>query len=159
MSIQPQFIILPIATLLLIAAGLTFVMLFYRLRTDTGRWKLIHEHDWTHQGFAFAGWLLAGFGGILLIITAILFMPYNGKYLVYNHVQGSVESVSNHFQTGSGDITTSDFVLRLNDHEGVYNVQDDRIAGVKAGTHVDLTCTVQWVYQGQDQNNCFVRSW
>lgn len=156
--LQLQFVILPIVTVVLLAVAGLLLWLYFRLRRDTGRWTLIGEKDWTHGGLCLSGSILGSFGGFALITTLIMMVPFNPTYWTYNHVEGSVASVTNRFVGGTGDLS-GDYVLRLDGESGVFNVQDNRIQGVKIGDHVDLTCTVQWVYAGQDQNNCFIRSW
>lgn len=149
MSLQLQFVILPIVTLALLGLGFP---LYWRHRKDRdyGMWS-----GWQ----IFTGFWTGMLGLVFLLITFGVMIPFNPTYWTYNHVYGTVSSVSNRFINGTGDLSDVDYVVSLKGMPGVYNVQDNRIQGVKIGGTVDLTCTVQWVYQGQDQNNCFIRSW
>jgi hypothetical protein len=150
--LQLQFIIVPAVTLLFILVTLALIII--------GR---IREGSWFSDSWGIHGWGVgAVFTGvvatIMTLVSVVLFIPFNAKYLTFNEVVGKVDTATNRFVSGTGDLS-GDYILRISGQPGVYNVQDDRIQGVKVGDRVDLTCTVEWVYAGQDQNNCFIRSW
>lgn len=151
--LQLQIIILTIVSVIAILITLALFFMGWRSMKKNGDSGLLLNSGWSFAGVS------VGIGTAMLVIsTLVALIPFNATYWTYNHVDGKVSSVSNRFVDGTGDLS-GDFVLKIAGHEGVYNVQDNRIQGVKIGDHVDLTCTVQWVYAGQDQNNCFIRSW
>jgi hypothetical protein len=155
-NLQLQFIIVPLVALVLAFVAVTLLLRYFKTR------EVEYRHgnlvSYTKDGLGVAGVFVSVFAGIAILVTAVLLIPFNPKYWVYEHVDGTVASVSNRFVSGTGDLS-SDYVLRIDGQPGVFNVQDNRIQGVKIGDPVDLTCAVQWVYAGQDQNNCFIRSW
>jgi hypothetical protein len=154
--LQLQFIIVPTAFVVLAAfTWLAFILAARAHKRSSGRFA----NDWIDSGWAFGAIMGSIFSGVLLIVTVVILIPFNAKYWTYDHVAGTVASVTNRFVSGTGDLSGGDYVLGIAGQPGVYNVQDDRIQGVNVGGRVDLTCTVQWVYAGQDQNNCFIRSW
>lgn len=149
--LQLQFIIVPTVALCLAVVSAALLVRYFRTRKPD-------FVGYTKAGLGMAAAFLTTFAGFAILGTLILLIPFSPTYWTYNHVGGTVLSVSNRFVDGTGDLS-SDYVLRIQGQPGVYNVQDNRIQGITIGDPVDLTCTVQWVYAGQDQNNCFIRSW
>lgn len=156
MNLQLQFIIVPLVALVLAVVAVALLVRYFKTR------EIQFQHGstvfYTKDGLGVSAVFVSVFAGIAILVTAILLVPFSPKYWVYEHVEGTVASVLNRFVSGTGDLS-NDYVLRIDGQPGVFNVQDNRIQGVKIGDPVDLTCTVQWVYAGQDQNNCFIRSW
>lgn len=155
--LQLQFIIVPLVALVLVAAAVFAFVMAHRAMSKPSPW-VYHNRSWMDSGWSLAAIFGAVFAGVMVVVVLVMFIPFNAKYLTFNHVEGTIQSVSNRFVDGTGDLS-SDFALRLDGEPGVYSVQDSRIQGVKTGDHVDLTCTVEWVYAGEDKNNCFIRSW
>lgn len=156
--VQPQFIILPAVTLVVIAVTFFCIVKAKRAMKKPSRWSYVEPH-WIDSGWGFGSIFSSLAAGVLILATIGTLIPFNPTYWTFNHVHGTVTSVSNRFVNGTGDLSAGDYVLRIDGRPDVYNVQDNRIQGVKIGDPVDLTCTVEWVYAGQDQNNCFIRSW
>lgn len=158
MTLQLHIIILPIVTLLLLAVGGALIFTYYKVRKDSGRWRSIHQEDWSHEWLAGLGWILSGFGALLLLATAIALIPFNSSYWVLTQHDGAIASMSNRFVEGSGDITSQVFTITLDGESAPLVVDDSRIVGLQVGDDVSLTCALEWVYGGADQQNCYLRS-
>jgi hypothetical protein len=155
MTLQLQFIILPLVAIAFLAWWPLFIKEHRKYKAKPR--GLYGSEMWEGWRIFVSCWL-GVLGGILAIAVLICMIPFSPKYWTYNHVEGTVSTSSNRFVYGTGNLS-GDIVIGIAGQPGVYNIQDDRIQAAKIGDHVDLTCTVEWVYAGQDQNNCFIRSW
>lgn len=98
---------------------------------------------------AIFGWILAAVGGLVFILYSIPF----GHYMNHYSVEGTVESVTNTFVEGSGEITSSPVVVL---EEGlVLAVSDPRVLTLE-GEDIRFTCSVEWVQNASDRYNCTI---
>lgn len=97
-------------------------------------------------------------GGALALGFVASLIPFAPKYWVLTETRGAIESISNRFVDGSGDISNSTYTLTLEGDPVPRVVTDSRILGLQVGDVVSLTCSLEWVYGGADRSNCYLRS-
>jgi hypothetical protein len=114
--------------------------------------------NWGLNGFGVTGVFFAVFGVIGLFAGSLIAIPYDAKYWTYYEISGPLTEVSNRFENATGDNPTSgSYPARIGEQQVV--MEDSRIFNYSIGDDVNLRCSVQWVYQGQDQLNCVIRSY
>jgi len=106
------------------------------------------------RGVEFGTAIAAMFAGIMIIAMVIALIPFDGKYHHIYRVSGTVESVSNVLSESGGDLTRKP-VVKLNSASQPVVIEDPRAVEL-TGRDVDLTCTVEWVYQAMDRYNCSI---
>lgn len=148
------FIVTP--ALLVIGGGL--LVIYFRNRTDTGKYRIIGLTDWTHEGLALAAWTTFGVGLTTLLVLTISLIPFSPKYWVLTEHTGELASISNRFVEGTGDVSGQTYTLTFVDDPTPRVITDSRILGLEAGDTVSLTCSLEWVYGGADRSNCYMRS-
>lgn len=90
--------------------------------------------------------------GIMLVSMVIAFIPFNDKYHHIYRVSGTVESVTNVLSEDGGDLTRVP-IVKLDNVSRPVAIEDPRAVDLQ-GRDVELTCTVEWVYQAADRYNC-----
>jgi hypothetical protein len=90
-----------------------------------------------------------------LIVLAVAAFPYNPAYWKLYSTSGTVESVSNGFAEGDGDMTWRSFVVTLEGDSTPYVLTDPRASQLD-GKDVRLTCEKEFVYQAADRINCTI---
>lgn len=133
------------------AAGLTFALLgIVGMKYGNG--------EYGPNGIGITGILFLVAGGIGLLIGGIFAVPYDAKYWSYYEVSGPLNEVSNRFENATGDSSSgASYPARIGDLQVV--MYDSRIFNYSVGDEVNLRCSVKWIYQGQDQLNCVIRSY
>lgn len=91
-------------------------------------------------------------GGTVLLILAIVAIPFDGKYHQIYRVSGEVTSVSNVISDSGGDLTRIP-VLTVEGIDRDITMSDPRAVNLQGKT-VDFTCTVDWSYQAADRYIC-----
>lgn len=142
-AVLPHLWIVPLAAL---ALGLVGASLILFTKRDTylnmmGGWQVI-------------GVCVSILAGLTALAWIIFLIPFQSKYHVLYTVDGTVESVTNAFTSGSGDITSRP-VVRLNTLDRAVAVTDPRIMDL-AGEQVTLLCSLEWVPYGMDRVNCSI---
>lgn len=94
--------------------------------------------------------------GIAIILGAIFAFPYNIRYLHLYSVQGQLTNVSTSVQSSDKSISNY-YVLTLSGHNEYFVTENPRILDLK-GRDVDLVCHANYVYEGQDNYDCNIRS-
>lgn len=115
-----------------------------------------HDEKWSSTGAGIFVFLLAVFAGMGVLASILLAIPFQSKYLVYYNVDGTVLSVTNAFDSGSGDITSSP-VVRLDSLDHGVVVSDPRVMDL-VGEEVTLLCSIEWVPYAADRLNCSIAS-
>lgn len=113
-----------------------------------------HDDKWHDTGAAIFFMLVAAFAGALTTASIVMAIPFQAKYLVFYHVDGTVQSVTNAFESGSGDITSSP-VVRLDTLDRAAVVSDPRVMDL-VDKQVTLLCSLEWVPYGMDRLNCSI---
>lgn len=155
--LQIHLLVLLIVGPLLTMAGISMVAAYFKVRHDSGRWKLIDQKDWSHEGLAMAGTITGVIGGLVILSLLVAAIPYQPKYWVLTETQGELVSISNRFASGTGDVSGVTYTITLVGDPTPRVVTDSRILGLSVGDEVSLTCSLEWVYGGADKSNCFLR--
>lgn len=145
-ALMPHIWILSVATLAFALVG----MILWRA---AGREVRVEEHRWNVSYLAYSGTradtgpgivavILWAVAALCLIITAIVLIPYDAKYYMFYRASGTVESVTNSFEDGSGELSYTP-VARLSGYDENFVLTDSRIMALQ-GRDVDLTCTYSW---------------
>jgi hypothetical protein len=146
--LQLQFILLPAFGLFFTIAGIVLTLIFRRYDFD-----LLDTPIGVFFGTIFS-W---GIALILIITNLCVLFPYQAKYLTYTEHQGIVNTVTNRFNDGTGNLS-GNLILTLKNSTVPLVVTDDRLQSVKVGQYVDLTCSIAFTYGGADETDCFIRS-
>jgi hypothetical protein len=106
-------------------------------------------------------WLLiADLGAILAIVTLTAFSmyPYKWEYHSWREISGIVNTVDSRLIAGEQS-TNQKFVVTFMGHEDdQYGVDDTRMAGIRTGSRLTITCKREFQFRGSDGWNCnFVR--
>jgi hypothetical protein len=124
---------------------------------------ILRRYGWDAIEAPFYSLLSVIFGGLvsvlILVLMAVSFFPYQGKYLVITQHSGTINSISNRFVDASGDVSDGVYVVKLDGDRTPYVVQDARVLSVKTGDKVDLACTLTYVYAGADRTDCYIASY
>ena len=103
-----------------------------------------------------AGQVFALVPGICAVIFVFVFLfalfPFRSEYLHIYRAAGTVVSVTNTMDGGSGELTSTP-VLELDTVDRPITMSDPR-ALTLAGKDVTLTCTIGWHYQAADTYDC-----
>ena len=136
--------------LMLIVIGVGVAAILFGIYVLLEKWKGYAPDGLGILGGAF---LLVGTGvGLFtLIFTAF---PYNPHYWFMEEHSGTVVSVSNQFDKGSGDNSKKEYVVELEGDSIPYITQDSRILSFKPGDTLNLNCANNWVYGGSDTTSC-----
>ena len=102
------------------------------------------------------GWFAVVIGAIVAVVSIFLFMPYDIKYHQFYRVSGTIETVSNKFIDGSGELTGRT-VIYLEGDDTPYVTSSSRLTSLQ-GADVDLTCTIAWEPYGLDTIYCGLAS-
>jgi len=113
-----------------------------------GIWFAVADGEYPLGVSVFATLFAAIFG----IVWVLIPIPYDSRYWNIYRVTGTVESVSNGFADGEGDVTYGSFVVTLEGDEHNYVVTDPRASQLSGP--VALTCTIGWVYLAADRWSC-----
>lgn len=95
---------------------------------------------------------------IMALVFIISLLPYSPRYWVLTQKTGTIETLSNRFVEGNGDLSGQTYTLTLKGDPTPHVVTDSRVLGLSTGDFVDLTCSLEWVYGGADTSNCYLRS-
>ena len=106
------------------------------------------------QGAEIGTALMAILSAIMIVSMAIALIPYDSKYHHYYRVSGTVESVSNVLSENGGDLTRTP-IVKLDSMSQPVAINDPRAVELQ-DRDVELTCTVEWVYQSMDRYNCSI---
>lgn len=95
--------------------------------------------------------------GFLITVSASLIAgyPYDFKYYQIYETLGVVESVSNTFSEDDGSIVRVP-VVEFSSLDRPIVVEDPRIIKL-VGSELELSCTLEWVYQSEDRIHCTIR--
>jgi hypothetical protein len=137
LGLQLQFIIVPALFL-----GFGVIAIIH------GAWYAATEMEYPF-GIAALATLASALCGLIWIFLPI---PYQSHYWNIYRVTGTVESVSNGFADGDGDVTYRSFVVTLEGDPHNYVITDPRASNLDG--QVALTCGVEWVYLAADRWNC-----
>lgn len=85
---------------------------------------------------------------LTLAITTWAMYPWNWEYHSYNEHSGTVKTVNN-----QGGMNTK-FVVTFTNSFQEYGVDDTRMASVKNGDKLTITCVRIWQYAGTDGYDC-----
>lgn len=96
--------------------------------------------------------MLAAFALIIALV------PFNPSYWFLTQEGGTVATISNRFVEGTGDVSGQTYTMTLEGDATPRVITDSRVLGLATGDHVDLTCSLEWVYGGADRSNCYMRS-
>lgn len=107
--------------------------------------------NWDDDGGMFAA-IPGVFAGIVIIVWLVSLFPFQSEYHHIYRVEGTVVSVSNTLDGGSGELTHTP-VLELDTLDRPITMSDPR-ALTLAGKEVTLTCTIGWHYQAADTYAC-----
>lgn len=97
--------------------------------------------------------IVAFFSVVIAIIWLILLIPYKPVYHHWYSASGTVESVTNIFEGGSGEISPG-YVVELDSVDRPLMFNDPRI--LKADGEINVACSVEWVPAGVDRLNCWI---
>lgn len=159
--LQLQFVIIPIIAVAFAVAGVLFGV---RFRSTWNRLKGTPQRRYRSLSYDdksdFPSYWLRGvayvLAGLLVLVTVLWAIPFAPKYWVITHPSGTIAASS--YRNGQTIFRTDDggtvYVVELKGDSNQYLVNDDRISKFKAGDHVNLACTLGWVYGGRDQINC-----
>lgn len=140
-AILPHLIVVPVlAALSLLALGFCIYMFKNQGYYDT--WEV---------GVTIFSVLSA----IGVIVSMVIFVPFEREHHFYHSVEGSVTEVSNVWDSGSGDLTRVP-VVTLDSTDAPLVVSDPRIVGM-VGEDVRLLCTVEFVWMSADRYNCTIQ--
>lgn len=105
-----------------------------------------------------AAFAVALFIGVVTAIVGIvwvcMFIPFKSVYHHWYGSTGTVDSVTNIFEGGSGEISPG-YVVELDSVEEPLLFTDPRILRSQ-GEEVNVTCSVEWVPAGVDRLNCWI---
>ena len=107
---------------------------------------------WDSEGCAIGAIAASTVGAFSLVFWAVSLVPFDAKYHQLYRVTGEVTGVSNVLTEDGGDLTRTP-VLSLDTVDRDITMSDPRAVNLQGQT-VDLTCSVEWVYQGADRYNC-----
>ena len=117
-------------------------------RRITKRSLYADNDGWVATAFA------TGFATLFLIpvSVALTFPFFTDTYWYHYKVSGHVESVSNSFADGSGDISDSP-ILRLEGSNTLFIAEDYRLVALD-DRDISMRCTRQWAYLSADTYTC-----
>lgn len=144
-AVQPHLWIVPAVALVVAAVGVPLIVFTKR-----------DEYLDMMGGWQIVGSLVTGLGGLLAVAWLVMLIPFQSQYHVLYQVEGTVESVTNAFESGSGDLTSSP-VVRLDTLDRAAVVSDPRIMDL-VDQEVTLLCSVEWVPYGLDRLDCSIAS-
>lgn len=107
------------------------------------------------NGFTFSGWVMAVLTALVGAAFVVGHIPFESKYWAVYSTIGTVETVSNTFADGDGDVTVSAYVTSLDTLDSAVVIRDPRAIGLEGAT-VDLRCTIEWVDRAADRYNCSI---
>lgn len=154
-AVIPHLWILPVASASAVALG--FLWWFGFAEWFPGE----YSRKYPDERFPWSGWSIVAIvwwsvAGVILIAWTAALIPFQSQYHVLYHVEGTVESVTNAFESGSGDLTSSP-VVRLDTLDRAAVVSDPRIMDL-VDQEVTLLCSIEWVPYGLDRLNCSIAS-
>lgn len=107
---------------------------------------------WDSAGSAIGAVGAGIMGAFFLVLWAVSLVPFDAKYHQLYRVTGEVTGVSNVLTEDGGDLTRTP-VLSIDTVDRDITMSDPRAVNLQGQT-VDLTCSIEWVYQGADRYNC-----
>lgn len=108
---------------------------------------------WLDGAWSYLTIIFGALAGVITVIMLFVLVPYQPKYWQVYSVSGHVESVSNTFVQGGGDLSIGDFAVKLDSLANPVVVSNSRILTMKGDT-VRMLCTEEWVPYGTVQINC-----
>ncbi len=152
-AVQPHLWIVPLAAVL--SGGFGFLWWFGFARWFPGE----YSRKYPDERFPWSGWSIVAIiwwvvAGLVFVAYAAMLIPFQSRYHVLYHVDGTVQSVSNTFESGSGAITSSP-VVRLDTLDRAAVVSDPRVLDL-VDQDVTLLCSIGWVPYGMDRLNCSI---
>ena len=97
-------------------------------------------------------------GGLFALGLVASLFPFAPQYWFLTSHTGTVATSSNRFVDGTGDLSGGTYTITLAGDPTPLVVTDSRILALQVGDEVSVTCSLQWVYGGADQNNCYMAS-
>lgn len=115
--------------------------------------------NWKSKYSDGGGWFVSAGGvGVFSIIGIIIsvcsFIPFQSAYHHWYSTAGTVESVTNIFEGGSGEISPG-YVVELDTVDKPMVFTDPRILR-ELDEEVNVTCSLEWVPAGVDRLNCWL---
>ena len=111
------------------------------------------------ESFFFA--LFTALGGVSAFIIgggwAFAAFPSDSKCWGVYSVSGIVESVSNGFIDGDGEVTYANYVVKFEGDDRPYRFDDPRITSLE-GQEIEAACTVSYTHLAADKWSCDIRS-
>lgn len=100
------------------------------------------------------------FSGVAVMGSIISTFPYSPKYWTITNYSGEIQSVESLATDVSDDGTTltGSFVIEFDGLDEPVITYDQRVLTYEKGDPIDLACTVEFIYAGQDKINCVVNS-
>lgn len=145
-GLRLDLIIMPVIAAVLIVVGVPLMVL--------GATKLRDRYLDMWGSWGFAGAIVSGLGAALLLVTVVLMVPFKSAYHHWYGATGTVESVTNIFEGGSGEVSPG-YVVELDSVDKPLLFNDPRILRAQ-GEEIDVTCSVEWVPAGVDRLNCWI---
>lgn len=93
-------------------------------------------------------------GAVATTVWLICLVPFDTTYHRVYQVEATVESVSNTFESGSGDVTYAP-VVTLSGIDRPVVIDDPRITQLN-GADLTLTCQIEWHYRAADTYSCAI---
>lgn len=135
--IMPQFIVVPIVTVVLAVLAYFFIWPIDAKFGDHG------FHNTYMGGPRIFGLIFAAGAAVMLIISVVMLIPFDSKYHVYHRLSGVIHVDTNTFDNGSGELTEGLVVYRVDGYENQIGSSDARLITLE-GQNVDLTCSLEW---------------
>lgn len=105
-----------------------------------------------------AFYYISAFFGVVASLVGLIWVamliPFQPLYHHWYGTAGAVESVTNIFEGGSGEISPG-YVVELNSVDAPLLFDDPRILRM-AGEEISVTCSVEWVPSDVDRLNCWI---
>lgn len=147
-GLRLDLVILPWVGFPLLVIGVVLVVLGNTKFAERG-----YSVKFAHLGFAMPGSFAAAIGGGAVLTWLALLIPFQPIYHHWYSTSGTVESVTNTFESGSGELSAG-YVVELDSVERPLVFTDSRI--LSASGEVEVTCSVEWVPAGADRLNCWI---
>lgn len=143
---KDNVLVLSIITTIGLIVSVVMIVLARRMKKKSS-YDIIYDYGMPIRGSTYA------LTALFVLMSTVALVPYHPKYWNEYRVEGTVVSVTNMFDEGSGSVSNIQ-VVELDTMEHPIISDGDLRFITKVGEEVRLTCNINWIFRTEDTYRC-----